>query len=225
MNTKVVDFAKNLQAVEQDCRRFCFMSRGREFQLASIEQLDQLRGEAEDLKNEMVVQLEDEEAANAMLSYIYAIQSVALELKMWVALKDDQAVDAWGHLVEAQNCARWAGQAYPGALDVDNVVRHLDVLERVLFPPQLFSSPAMLIRSSECSICGEDYAECPHVVGRAYMGEPCCQIIHKAELDEVSIVENPANKHCRIISFSDGDVQRDPLTWRPVSIHDTEEGT
>lgn len=36
------------------------------------------------------------------------------------------------------------------------------------------------------------------------MGELCCRLIVEMDLEEISIVENPANKLCRIIS-----IQRD----------------
>ena len=60
--------------------------------------------------------------------------------------------------------------------------------------------------------------KCDHLRGRAYMGKECLRCIKQAKLLEVSLVDNPANKRCRIISLTDGDgVERDFLTLRPVS--------
>ena len=77
----------------------------------------------------------------------------------------------------------------------------------------------MIIAKSKCSICGHDYGECDHIVGKAYMGEMCVRIIEEVkELKEISLVTEPANKRARIISITDEDgISRDIMTWRPVS--------
>ncbi|MBK8517630.1 MAG: hypothetical protein IPL55_15500 [Saprospiraceae bacterium] len=49
------------------------------------------------------------------------------------------------------------------------------------------------------------------------MGELCYVIIEKAELEEVSIVEIPANKHCRILTTKEDGVERDYMTWKEIS--------
>jgi hypothetical protein len=72
----------------------------------------------------------------------------------------------------------------------------------------------MIVKESECSICKQDYGECDHVKGRAYMGELCVRIITKAELREISLVKEPANKHARALHFSEKEGNRDIITWR-----------
>ena len=64
-------------------------------------------------------------------------------LRMWLALKSDNAEDAWGYLVDAQQACRDAinvrGQL-SGTHDLSGLTSLLDSLEqieRVVFPPDL----------------------------------------------------------------------------------------
>lgn len=70
---------------------------------------------------------------------------------------------------------------------------------------------------SKCSICGSDYENCDHIKRKAYMGEMCVrEITEIKEVHEVSIGEEPVDKRCRILSFSDKGTTKDPLSWRTV---------
>ena len=46
------------------------------------------------------------------------------------------------------------------------------------------------------------------------MGEFCCVIVKDAHLDHVSVVENPANKCCRVTSFYVDGGSRNRMTWK-----------
>ena len=48
-------------------------------------------------------------------------------------------------------------------------------IEKLIFPPQKFTSWGIVFRSRLCSICGSEYGEgdCDHLVGKPYMGEIC----------------------------------------------------
>lgn len=216
MNRKVEIFRDKLYKVADEAVKFCFMSRAKEFQLQSCRQLEGLRTEASSLKKEMV-KVQDEDSANALLSFEEMITALASELKMWVALKEDDPNSAWDFLIDAQTATRTATQAHSVANHLDSYLQRLNQLEKLLFPPQTFLSPGMTIRYSECSICGSEYGECDHVVGRAYMGKMCVRIIKDVELKEVSMVEEPANKQARMHIISDGSAKRDFLTWRAIS--------
>jgi hypothetical protein len=43
--------------------------------------------------------------------------------------------------------------------------------ENVVFPPQDFLSPSMIIKDVICSICHKNYDECDHVERKPYMGK------------------------------------------------------
>jgi hypothetical protein len=50
------------------------------------------------------------------------------------------------------------------------------------------------------------------------MGKICNAIITNIrEMREVSIVDEPGNKMCRVKEFSDGNSWRDILTWRIIT--------
>jgi hypothetical protein len=65
-------------------------------------------------------------------------------------------------------------------------------------------SPAIIVRQAECSICGADPEECPHIGGRVYNGETCHRIITEAEIIEVSLVTRPKQPDARINSMGVG---------------------
>lgn len=49
------------------------------------------------------------------------------------------------------------------------------------------------------------------------MGEMCCRIITEMDLEEVSLVENPANKHCRTLTIEQNGKKIDIMTLREES--------
>ena len=215
MNERLRDLRTELQDTVDECGRFCYAARAREFQVEAIEKLETLKSKTSALKAEMVA-IEDEDSANQLLSFEEMLQALIFELTMWVAFKDDDAHAAWTALIEAQSAGRTAMQAHEISGWMDTCIERLHVLEHLLFPPQTFVSMGMIIRKSSCSICGREYGECDHVKGKAYMGQMCARVIEEFEKLETSIVSEPANKHCRMIAISDGDITRDLMTWRSV---------
>jgi len=212
---KLQEVKREFQETVTHCRRFCFAARAREFQVEAIEQLEKLKAKVVDLKAEMIA-AQEEDYANQLLSIEKMINALVYELKMWVAFKDDDPHAAWTNIVEAQSSARLAMQAHEIAGHLQPYVERLYALEKLLFPPQMFLSAGVIIRRSTCSICGMEYGDCEHVVGKAYMGQICARVIEEADLREVSIVPEPANKHCRTLSISDENGTRDLMTWRLI---------
>lgn len=216
MNQRIKGFLKEFNDAAQECEKFCFMSRGKEFQLKSIRKLNMLKENVLKLKGEMI-NLKDEDAANAALSLENMIETLFSELKMWIALKEDKPNEAWDFLIDAQSAARIALQAHNIAYHLENYINKLDLLEKLLFPPQIFFSPHFIIEGATCSICGEDYEECDHMAGKAYMGKMCGQWVNKMRKAELSIVKEPASKQARVHTFSDSGVTRDFMTWRIIN--------
>ena len=199
-----------------ECQNFCFATRAKEFQVQAREKLKVLEAKAHALKKR-AISYEAEDSANKLLSFQEMVNAIINELSMWIALKDDDADLAWDSLVNAQMAVLTAMQAHSAASHLDNYSIHLSILERHLFPKQMFASPGMIIKEARCSICKEEYGECDHLVGKPYMGEICGREIIHVDLKEVSLVEKPANKHARIISFTDEEgIYRHFLTWRPA---------
>ena len=216
MNKEIELLLKEFNEVIREYGKFCFISRGEEFQQDAVKKLTALKQKASSLK-EKAIKLKDEESANCMLSLEDLINAMIDELEMWIALKEDNPNKAWDFLINAQSAVRTSAQAHNIAIDLnaEGYANKLHLLEKFLFPPQMFFSPSFVTEKAECSICGKEYGECEHIVGRAYMGEMCYRIITKIkEVKEVSIVEEPANKHARILTFTNDGVTRDFMTWR-----------
>ncbi len=217
MKELLEEFQQKFATVVKEAERLCFMTRDKQLQQDACNHLVALCQEATSLKKGAISD-QDENLANAILSYEEMISALRDELRMWIALKADNTDAAWNFLVDAQMHAHWAMQAHQVAAPLVGYVQKLRALEEVLFAPMAFFSVGMIIEYAECSICGQEYGECDHIKGIAYMGEICARHIkHAKRLEEVSIVSVPANKRCRIGHITDEQgVFRDVLTWRPV---------
>ena len=217
MNSKVSNFLQKFTEIIDKYGKFFCYTRGIEFQKYSITKLEAFNKELATLKKE-IVDNKDEESANIMLSLQELLNSYIEELKMLVFLKEDRMKEAWKSLVESQYFLRSAFQASDIVigLGAENRANRLFLIEDLLFPPQTFMSISAIVENSECSICGQDYGKCNHVKGKPYMGELCCRVITKIkEVNDVSILtKEPANKLCRIESFTDRGHWRDIMTWR-----------
>jgi hypothetical protein len=216
MNAKTEAFQKEVADAERKYRKWCFLSCATELQFEACENLELLKKEASALKKE-VVDLNDEDSANALLACEEMIGAIASELKMWIALKNDDAQSAWRHLIEVQGATRSAMQAHSVAHHLQDYIDRLYIMELILFPPQIFFSPGMKVVKASCSICGHEYGECTHVKSKPYMGELCVRHIEQADLQEVSFVPEPANKGARAFAITGKDgLNRNTLTGRII---------
>ena len=80
----------------------------------------------------------------------------------------------------------------------------------------------MTAESQICSICDLDYDDCAHVIGRPYMGKFCYVTLIGIEAEEVSLVDDPADKDARVISYTENGQWINRMTLRP---DDSVEGT
>ena len=215
MISEVIQFQEKLNIAVAECHSLLFMTIAKELQTCACESLNALAKEAGSLKK-TVVALGVDDAANAILAFEKIIEALLSELNMWIALKDDDACGAWERLIDAQIAAANAARAHAVAENMSHYAVRLEAIEARLFPPQVFTSPGMIIRRAQCSICGSEYGDCSDVKGRAYLGEMCGRIISDSEVTEVSFVDEPANKRCRMLSYTeDGVTCIDCLTLRP----------
>lgn len=217
MNRGIEVFLKEFNEVIRECGKFCFMSRGKEFQQEAVKKLTTLNQRATSLKEQMI-KVKEENSANIILSLENLILAMVNELEMWIALKEDNPNKAWDFLINAQYAIRTAAQAHNIGLELnaERYANKLDLIEKLLFPPLIFFSPGLIIKNAKCSICSKEYGECDHIVGKAYMGKMCHRIIKNMEAKEISIVEEPANKRARILEFTNNGVTRDFMTWKRI---------
>jgi len=136
---------------------------------------------------------------------------------MLVNIKEDKMNEAWGNLVNAQVIYGTVVRNYPFENETGYIER-LASYEKLLFPNLFFQSAGGIIKKSHCSICNSKYGKCDHLKGKLYNGELCCRIITEMELEEVSLVENPANKHCRVLTIEQNGKKIDIMTLREGSI-------
>jgi len=219
MKKEANDLIKELEDIVDKHEKFMCYARGIEFQKYSILKFELLMGKLTKLKERMI-ELSDEESANAMLALEYLANAFVNELKMLVFLKEDKIEDAWKHLVLAQGSLRNALQTSDVSMQfgAQNYLNKLDAYEKLLFPSQVFMSIGAVAESSKCSICSAEYGSCSHLVGKPYMGKLCHQVITKIrEMKEVSFVTGePGNKLCKVNSFTDKGHWRDRMTWRII---------
>lgn len=212
----LTNFQDHFDNIVSNCQKFAVFTRGLEFQEDACKQLFDLKNEVIEYKNQMINE-QNENEANTLLSLEEMIIALTSELKMIIALKEDNPDEAWSYLIDAQMATRAAMQSHPnGAVHLEGYVKKLAALEKLLFPYQIFFSTGLVATESRCSICDNIYGECNHVIGKAYMGKQCYELVTNADLKEISIVESPASKKCRATTFQFDGINRNLMTYRPV---------
>lgn len=205
----------------KEAEDFLCLARSSKLQLAQCVTLDLLSYNAKRIKHE-AVHRGDENGANLFLGFECAIGAVRSELMMWILLKRDMPNEAWDRLVAAQMGCLDATRAHTGFADCERKLKDLERLEGQIFPPQTFMSAGFVAKRLDCSICGERYSKCEHLRGKAYMGR-FCEVIHRDPRgDHVALVETPADKRCRVVSFKTKDGHRDKLSWEITPYEDGE---
>lgn len=212
INEIVIEFNKNIEFAQNKS----IFTRGIELQKEEIEFLEKYKNKLSSFKSYFVdKQLEYE--SNLIFCFEESVRTIQLELTMIVNLKEDKMSIAWDNLVDAQVSASNVVSNHPKGHDLEGYLDKLRSYEIILFPKMMFASIGGIIKKSECSICNDNYGKCNHIKGKVYMGEMCCRIITEMKLEEASIVENPANKHCRVLSYYTSKSEEvDTLTLRKI---------
>lgn len=215
MKNEITDILEDFRDVIGKHTKFLYFTRGIECQNSSIKELQEFMKKITKCKEGMIEQ-KDEESANIMLSLEYFLDAFLNELNMLVSLKEDRMDEAWNSLILAQSSLRSSFQAndIPLKLGGEAHLQRLYLFEKLLFPPQTFFSIGGIVKKAICSICDQEYGKCGHLLGKPYMGKLCHRKIIEMDLKETSIVDNPANKLCRMTSFGENGAFRDALTWR-----------
>lgn len=205
---------REFNEMAQVAQRKAFITVGIEIQKEEIETLTNYRNKLKELKKQFVERnLENE--ANLIYCIDKSLLAVQYELQMLVNIKEDKMREAWGNLVNAQVIYGTVVRNYPFELETTiGYVERLEVYEKLLFPKMFFSSVGGIIKKSNCSICKESYGKCNHIKGRLYNGELCVREISEMELEEVSLVDVPANKHCITLTTTINNKTVDLITLR-----------
>ncbi|NGM88745.1 hypothetical protein G5B35_15675 [Parapusillimonas sp. SGNA-6] len=197
----------------QEAEIFLCLARSSKLQLEQCFALDLLSYNATRIKHE-AVRRSNENDANLFLGFECAIGSVRAELMMWILLKQDMPNEAWDQLVAAQMGCIDATRAHIGFANCERRLSNLEQLEGQIFPPQTYMSAGLVSNRLDCSTCRCRYSTCEHLRGKPYMGQ-FCEVIHRDQrADHVALVETPADKRCRVVSFKTKDGHQDKLTWK-----------
>lgn len=204
----ITGFAALLEQVEP----LLFLARDRKLQEQAIVATKQFLERVEQMRL-AAIGMQNEPEANELLGLSMTLKALASELGVYVLLKADQAEDAWDRLIDAQDQIAAAARASKAIPNLGKKFDHLRSLESALFPPQNFLSAGLIVRRHECSICGTDYQDCDHIVGKPYMGRFCAVILKEVSADHIAFVDAPADRRCRVISFGVPGGTRNKMTW------------
>ena len=94
MNEDLKKFLNKFEKLVKEAEVYTFITRGREGQVANAAALNTLRKKAATLKASSQ-ERQNEDEANFILGIECALESLSSQLKMWTALKDNQADQAW----------------------------------------------------------------------------------------------------------------------------------
>lgn len=199
-------------AVVVDSESYLFASRNIDLQKNASVQVEKEISRLKILKAKAVSE-QNEVFANVLLGCLCVADSIYAELNMWVSLKEGNADKAWDHLISAQIATTGSMKADPGFEHLEHRASKLNILEQVLFPKPIFVSSGLIVGYQECSICGHEYGECNHIAGKPYLGNFCCIIARDLTADHVAMVENPADKRCRVTITPVEGGQRNWMSW------------
>jgi hypothetical protein len=212
MNEPIPEFLAKFDKIAGESAVFMFITRDTDLQRQACSSLNELLVQIGDEKASAIARL-DEDYANTLLGCHCVAKALVSEITMWILLKESRPDKAWDMLVAAQMALAGALRAHKMFAHLEAQVQRLGAIERLIFPPQVFLSSGMIVATQTCSICGQEYEDCPHVKGRPYLGEFCYVWIVPSEVDHVAMVHDPADKSCRIIKFTAEGGYRNRMTW------------
>ena len=213
MNKRDLHSIEALNGQIRDVEVFLYATRCSNLQRRALASLRDLHSEIHALKADAILD-KDESGANMLLGFECVVGVLEAELEMWLHLKEGDPDKAWDSLIRAQRLCVAAARAHSGFSHLPQKHQRLLELEHLVFPPQVFVSSGLIVRRQDCSICGQEYEDCDHLLGMPYMGQFCRLVIHEAEVNHVAMVEQPADKSCRVTQFDVEGGTRNRMTWR-----------
>ena len=132
-----------------------------------------------------------------LIDYVCLVELVSKE--QW-ALKNENVERAWELICDAKKRFGFCTGTIegPSMEKARSFLASMEIFFLENFGSGYYSSPEILIKTTECSICGLDLIICEHIPGRIYAGKRCRSIAKDLELKAVSIVHNPHDPRCRI---------------------------
>lgn len=218
MDIPVDKYLNQLENKIIELSRFTYIVRGTEVQKNALQTLSDTLNHTK-ITKEYFIEQQNEHIANTLLSYEILLDCLAKDIRVGLYIKNGEPSSAWNELVLAQKGLEALKRINFLKRDYINDFQYrLYYLEKTLFPEQTFMSVGFITEDSECSICGELYDNCEHIKGLAYMGNLCFEIMKKCkELQEVSVVDIPADKRCRVLSVTHEGKSLDVMTLEEIN--------
>jgi len=91
----------------------------------------------------------------------------------------------------------------------------------LLYPYKVFASVEIVVGRIDCSICGNNMhsSECSHIKGELYRGKLAYGIVKEIKKSlSVSLVENPADKRCKVSSIDGKPANFDVIKFLKESV-------
>lgn len=217
---EIIEFDAAFEATNKQHAAAIPAARGLTMQREAADAYEALINEASRLKAK-VVERGDEDSAARLLCGECAAGALASTLRLWIAFKKGDMRTAWDRMVDAQQAWRGALRAHPIGGQFRRLASVAFQAETMLFPHVAFMSVGMIVRKSECTICGETPGECDHIQGYVYGGRFAGICVTKADLRDTSLVDVPADKHCRVETLTIDGIERDALTWEILNTSDS----
>jgi hypothetical protein len=218
MKSKIDEHITSFIFLKENCLETGYIVRYRRYHERLASMLKDFMRSTAQLK-EATIKENDEDSANTLLAIECFCQALQSEMLMWLALKKEDPNNAWDYLIDAQGWVKASTRVkYLKRLQQEEYIEKLHQIEKVVFPPQVFNSPAMVIRSVQCSICKEKYGKCNHIAGKAYMGRLCSEQVTEFEFQHVAIVSYPFDKKARVTETWQNGKCKDLMTWKESDV-------
>lgn len=192
IDIEVKNIFEEFNVIADNSQNIAIFSRDIELQKSEVLEIDSYINKLDTLISKEGL---TETELNLLLFLKYSIDSVKQEIQMIIHLKLGETDSAWTALILAQNYISIASTNHPfDSNQLNSYINRLEIYEKILFPKIMFASVGGIIKKTKCSICELEYEDCDHMKGKFYSGKLCVREIHEIELEEVSIVKNPASK-------------------------------
>lgn len=181
-------------------QRYLYITRDAKVLATRLARLKRFRVSIQSRKK-AYIRAQNEEKANLWLAVENLCSAIIRCIQMFLDLKAGEPDYAWIRLVEAQNFAHWSCDKNDLLRCVPSeYVSYFDALQKILFPPQMFTSLSATV-TSKCSICDSPMSKCSHIRGNTYMGKQCAEMITSMSPNHVAIVDHPEDKKSRITHY------------------------
>lgn len=186
-----------------ECSDLNFFTRSKRLQKEILPKIDEYIVKIKQYKNQAIKHNVEREA-NLLFHFQCMLRALQSSLSVWIEIKDENYLDAWRYLVDAQEYKDIALKI-EDHVGVRNLEDRLKKMEGTLFPPWgLYNSAGFSESIGDCSICTTAFGKCDHIENVIYLGRICRRVNRKfIKANHTAMVKNPRDRRCIITKISD----------------------